>query len=230
MKKIYFLLYFGFIPVFLFSDSFREFGMLKQVGCLEAISNLILISYYLNFKNSKLLLIDFYVIEALLFTITGGVLLIFFVDKQLLMFINTVGFYLTQFMFIAVFRNEGSILPALSSLIKEWKIIILTILFFVGLAFLLIALIPNSLLLISFVYSTQMMVLCWMAYFRPIPQKAFYMGFAGVFLLVISNLWFALNLFYREFSYPVGIYFVLYATSQLLLIESILSNRNKDQI
>lgn len=230
MKKLWLLLYFGFIPVFLFSDSFREFDMLKQVGSLEAISNLILVSYYLNFKKSKLLLIDFYVIEAILFTITGGILLLFFVDKQLLMFINTVGFYLTQFMIIAIFRIEGSTLPALSLVIKEWKIIVLTILFFVGLVSLLISLIPNSLLLISFVYSTQMMVLCWMAYFRPIPKKAFYMGFAGVFLLVISNLWFALNLFYRQFSYPVGIYFVLYATSQFLLIESILYNRNNKQV
>ncbi len=229
MKKLYLLLYFGFPLVFLVSDSFRELDMLKQVGVLEAISNLILISYYIYFKKSKLLLIDFYVIEALLFTITGGVLLLFFVDKQLLMFINTVGFYLTQFMFIAIFRSEGSVLPALSLVIKEWKIIILTILFFVGLASLLISLTPNSLLLISFVYSTQMMILCWMAYFRPIPKKAFYMGFAGVFLLVISNLWFALNLFYRNFSYPVGIYYLLYATSHFLLIESILYNRNQDK-
>lgn len=227
MKKIWISLYFGFILVLSLSDSFQEFDMLKQVGSLEAISNIILISYYLNYKKSKLLLIDFYVIEALLFTITGGILLLFFIDKQLLMFINTVGFYLTQLMFISVFRTEGSFLPELTSVVKEWKIIALTILFFIGLASLLIALIPNSLLLISFVYSTQMMVLCWMAYFRPIPKKAFYWGFIGVVLLVIANLWFALNLFYRQLSYSVGIYFVIYATSQLLIVESILYSRNK---
>lgn len=227
MKTLWLLLYFGFIPLLLIADFFQEFDMLKKVGGLEAISNLILILYYIHYKKSKFILIDLYLIEALLFTITGGVLLVFFVDKQLLMFINTVGFYLTQFMFINIFRVEGSFLPALSSVIKEWKIILLTILFFIGLTFLLIAFIPNSLLLISFVYSTQMMVLCWMAYFRPIPQKAFFMGFAGVFLLVISNLWFALNLFYRQFSYPVAIYIVIYAIAQFLLIESILYNRNQ---
>ncbi|MDZ7934874.1 MAG: lysoplasmalogenase family protein [Emticicia sp.] len=200
---------------------------MKKVGGLEAISNLILILYYIQYKKSKFILIDLYLIEALLFTITGGMLLLFFVDKQLLMFINTVGFYFTQFMFISIFRVEGSFLPALSSVIRDWKIISLTILFFIGLTFLLITFITNSLLLISFVYSIQMMVLCWMAYFRPIPQKAFFMGFAGVFLLVISNLWFALNLFYRQFSYPVAIYIVIYATAQFLLIESILYNRNQ---
>jgi len=65
-----------------------------------------------------------------------------------------------------------------------------------------------------------------MAYFRPISPKGFYMGFGGVFLLVLSNLWFALNLFYRQLPHPVGVYFFFYATSQLLLLESILDNRN----
>jgi YhhN family len=227
MKKLWFWLYFGFSLVLFPADFFQEFDMMKKIGGLEAISNLILILYYIKYKKSKFVLIDFYLIEALLFAIAGGILLLFFVDKQLLMLINTVGFYLTQFMFINIFRTEGSILPELSSVIKEWKIILLTILFFVGLAFFLITYTPNSLLLISFIYSTQMMVLCWMAYFRPVPPKAFYMGFVGVFLLVMSNLWLAINLFYRQFDFSVGIYFMIYATSQLLLIESIMYNQNQ---
>lgn len=226
MKKLWLLLYFTFVTAVFLLDFFQEPNILKKIGGVEAASNIILIFYYIQYKNSRFILKDLYVIEALLFTATGGILLLFFKDYQLLMFINTVGFYLTQFMYINVFRDEGSVLPALSSIIKEWKIIVLTILFFIGLVFLLITYTPNSLLLISFVYSTQMMVLCWMAYFRPIPQKAFYMGFAGVFLLVMSNLWLAVNLLYRQLSYPVGIYFVFYATSQFLLVESILHNRN----
>lgn len=226
MKKIYLLLYYAFIPSLFFFDFFQELGILKKIGGLEALSNIILIFYTIQYKKSKFALIDLYLIEALLFTATGGILLLFFKDYQLLMFINTVGFYLTQFMYINIFRAEGSFLPAFSSVLKDWKIIILTILFFIGLAFFLITYTPNSLLLISFVYSTQMMVLCWMAYFRPIPPKSFYMGFFGVFLLVMSNLWLAINLLYRQFSYPIGIYFVLYATSQFLLVESIMYNRS----
>jgi hypothetical protein len=145
------------------------------------------------------------------------------------MFINTVGFYLTQFMFINVFRAEGSYLPALSAIFKDWKIIFLTVLYFVGLAFLLITYTPNSLLLISFVYSTQMTVLFWMVYFRPLPRKAFIISFAGVFLLVMANLWLALNLLYKQLDYAVGIYFTIYTTSQFLLVESVLYNRNKKQ-
>ncbi|MFN3487840.1 MAG: lysoplasmalogenase family protein [Emticicia sp.] len=227
MKKLWLLLYFGCIPLLFFVDAFQELDILRKVGGFEATSNLILILYYIKYKKLKFVLIDFYVIEALLFTITGGILLLFFIDKQLLMFINTVGFYLTQFMFINIFRAEGSFLPALSLVIREWKMIALTIIFFIGLAFLLITFIPNSLLLISFVYSTQMIILCWMAYFRPIPHKAFYMGFVGVFLLVISNLLFALNLFYQQLQYFVVVYFVIYATSQFLLVESIMSNQNQ---
>lgn len=229
MKKLWLLLYFSFAPFVFLSDFFQEPDILRKIGGLEAVSNTILIFYYIQYKNSRFILKDLYLIEALLFTATGGILLLFFKDNQLSMFINTVGFYLTHFMYINVFRDEGSVLPALSSVIKEWKIIILTILFFMGLVFLLISYTPNSLLLISFVYSTQMMVLCWMAYFRPIPQKAFYMGFVGVFLLVMSNVWLALNLLYTQLYYPVGIYFVIYAISQFLLVESILYNRNQQE-
>lgn len=227
MKKLWLLLYFSFVPSVFLSDFFQEPDILRKIGGLEAASNIILIFYYIQFKNSRFLLNDLYLIEALLFTTTGGILLLFFNDNQLSMFINTVGFYLTHFMYINIFRDEGSVLPALSSVIKEWKIIVLTILFFIGLVFLLITYTPNSLLLISFVYSTQMMVLCWMAYFRPISQKAFYIGFMGVSLLVMSNMWLAINLLYRQLYYPVGIYFLIYATSQFLLVESILYNRNQ---
>ena len=226
MKKLLLLLYFTFVPAVFLLDFFQEPNILKKIGGLEAASNIILIFYYIRYKNSRFILKDLYLIEALLFTTAGGILLLFFKDQQLLMFINTVGFYLTQFMYINVFRDEGSVLPDLSSIIKEWKIIFITVLFFIGLVFFLITYTPNSLLLISFVYSTQMMVLCWMVYFRPIPKKAFYMGFIGVFLLVMSNLWLAVNLLCRQFPYPVGVYFVFYATSQFLLVESILHNRN----
>ncbi|WP_188769153.1 lysoplasmalogenase family protein [Emticicia aquatilis] len=227
MKKLWLLLYYGLVPLLFWAFLYDESVFLKKAGFLEVVSNLILITYYIRYKNSKFVLIDWYSIEALLFTCAGGILILIFRDLHLLMFLNTVGFYLTQFMYISIFRDEGSILPPFSSVIKEWKMIFLTILFFIGLVFLLITYTPNSLLLISFVYSTQMMVLCWMAYFRPIPRKAYSMGFIGIFLLVMSNLWLAINLLYKELPYKTGVYFIIYATSQLLIIESILYTRNK---
>ena len=213
MKKLWLLIYFGLIPAIFWWDLYDELVLLKKIGFLEIISNLILILYYIRYKKTKFVLIDWYSIEALLFTVVGGILILIFKNHHLLMFLNTVGFYLTQFMYISIFRDEGSILPPFASVIKEWKMIVLTILFFIGLVFLLITYTPNSLLLISFVYSTQMMVLCWMAYFRPVPEKAFTMGFVGVFLLVMSNLWLAINLLYKELPYQIGVYFIIYAFS-----------------
>lgn len=227
MKKLWLLVYYGFIPAIFWVDFYDEPVFLKKIGFLEVISNLILVLYYIRYKKSNFILIDWYSIEALLFTCAGGVLILIFKNHHLSMFLNTVGFYLTQFMYISIFRNEGSILPPFISVVREWKMIVLTILFFIGLVFLLITYTPNNLLLISFVYSTQMMVLCWMAYFRPISQKAYAMGFMGILLLVMSNLWLAINLLYKELPYQISIYFIIYATSQLLVIESILYNRNR---
>jgi len=102
MKKLWLLLYYSFTLILFFADFFQELDIMKNVGVFEAILNLILIFFYVSYKKSKFMLIDLYLIEALLFTIAGGILLLFFVDKQLLMFINTVGFYLTQFMFINI--------------------------------------------------------------------------------------------------------------------------------
>lgn len=228
MKKIWVFLLFSPVFFLFFSDFFQDCYILKKIGGLEIFINGVLVLYYIQSKQSKKVKfkqIDLYLIEALIFTIVGASLLFLFNDYQLLMFIHTVGFFLTHFMYINVFRDEGSVLPALSTVIKEWKIIILTVLFFVGLVFLLNTYTPNSLLLISFVYSTQMMVLCWMAYFRPVLRKAFYMGFLGIFLMVMSNLWLALNLLYQPLDYATGIYFLLYASSQFLILESISYNQ-----
>ena len=170
------------------------------------MSNLILGFYYSRHLQPKFVLIDWYLIEALIFTCVSAILLLIFDNNQLLMFTNTAGFYFTQFMYINVFISEGSFLPALSSILKEWKIIFFTIFFFVGLVFFLIIFTPNSLLLISFVYSTQMMILFWMAYFRPISMFAFNMSVVGACLLVMSNLWLAINLLYRILPYSVGIW------------------------
>lgn len=229
MKKLWVFLLFSPVPLLFLSDFFQDSYVLKKIAGTEVFINIVLIAYYVQVKKIKFKLIDYYLIEALLFTISGALLLFFFSDSQFLMFIHTVGFYLTHFMYINVFRNEGSVLPALSTVIREWKILILTALFFVGLVFLLITYTPNSLLLISFVYSTQMMILCWMAYFRPISQRAFYIGFLGIFLLVMSNLWLAINLLYQPLNYTLGIYFVLYAASQFLIVESVLENQHQEK-
>jgi YhhN family len=227
MRKLWLLIYYSIIPAIFYFDFYNEPNFLKKIGGLEVVSNVILIFYYITSKKSKFISNDWLLIEALLFTCASGLLLLLFRDTELLMFTNTVGFYLTQFMYISIFRKEGSILPAFSSAYKAWKMIILTIVFLVGLLFVLVQYIPNSLLVISFVYSTQMIVLCWMAYFRPIEQRAFIMGFVGVFLLVISNFWLTLNLLYQQFPYQTGIYFMIYFSSQLLIVESVLVNRNQ---
>ncbi len=220
------MLLFSPVPMLYYGFFLQDFYILKQIGGLEVFSNLTLILYYIQSKKRKdFASIDAYLIEALLYTIVGAVLIFLFNDNLLLMFIHTVGFYLTHFMYINVFRSEGSVLPALSTLMQEWKIISLTVLFFVGLVFLLITYTPNSLLLISFVYSTQMMLLCWMAYFRPIPQIAFSFGFLGVFFMVISNLWLAINLLYQSLCHSITIYYILYSSAQFLIVESVLYNQ-----
>jgi uncharacterized membrane protein YhhN len=191
MRKLWLFIYYSIIPAIFYFDFYNEPNFLKKIGGVEVVSNVILIFYYITSKKSKFISIDWLLIEALLFTCAGGLLLLLFRDTELLMFTNTVGFCLTQFMYITIFRKEGSVLPAFSSAY------------------------------------TQMMVLCWMAYFRPIEQRAFIMGFVGVVLLVISNFWLTLNLLYQQFPYQIGIYFIIYFSSQLLIVESVLVNRNQ---
>lgn len=226
MKKLWGIVYFSFIPATIFADFYQEAILIKKIGLLETISNLILIFYYVSKRKSKLTNNDWLLIEALLFTIAGGIILQLYENQTLLMFINTVGFYLTQFTYISIFRKEGSILPPYSSALKEWQILIISVVFAIGLLILLIPYVPDELLVISFVYSTQMLILVWMAYFRPITGKSYRFGMIGVTLLVISNLWLTVNLLTYTFPYMIFCYFSIYATSQLFIVESILKSVN----
>lgn len=227
MKKLWLLVYFSVVPVAIWGDCYDEIIFLKKIGGLEVLVNLLLLFYYLDYKKLKFIQIDWYLIEALLFTIAAGLLILEFKDIEILMLINTIGFYLTQFMFISVFRSEGSILPAVSVVFKEWKMIMMSILFIVGFVFVLIKFIPNSLLVISFVYSTQMMILFWMAYFRPVSFRVFVMGFLGIFFLIVANLWLTINLLFHQFFCALGVWAILYGCSQFLIVESVLVKRNK---
>jgi YhhN family len=185
-----------------------------------------LIFYYVSNRKSKLINSDWLLIEALLFTIVGGIILQLYENHELLMFINTVGYYLTQFTYISIFRKEGSILPPYSLAIKEWQMIVISVVFAFGLLILLIPYVPDKLLIISFVYSTQMLILVWMAYFRPINGKSYKFGMAGVTLLVISNVWLTVNLLAYTFPYMIFCYVTIYAASQYFIVESILKNAN----
>jgi YhhN family len=226
MKKLWSIAYFSFIPATIFTDFYHEAIFIKKIGLLEAISNLILIFYYVSHRKSKLINNDWLLIEALLFTAVGGIVVQLYENQELLMFINTVGFYLTQFTYISIFRKEGSILPPYSSAIREWQMLIISIVFAFGLLILLIPYVPDKLLVISFVYSTQMLILVWMAYFRPTSGKSYKFGMAGVTLLVISNVWLTINLLAYKFPYMIFFYFSIYAVSQYFIVESILKNAN----
>ncbi|CAH0995813.1 hypothetical protein EMA8858_01940 [Emticicia aquatica] len=227
MKTLIQIIYFGVIPVAIYSDFCENSSFLREIGGFEAISNLILIFYCVQFRKSKFIHRDWLLLEALLFTCACGSLLLLFQESELLMFINTIGFYLTQFVYINIFRNEGSILPPFNTVFREWKMLILTTLFLIGLVFLIVRFIPTTLLVLSFIYSTQMMLLCWMAYYRPIAKKEYIEGLVGVFILVMSNLWLTINLFYNTFPYKISSYFFLYAVSQFLIVQSILRNNSK---
>ncbi len=226
MKKLLAILYFGFIPATLFSDFFQKGVFLQKIGILQGVSNLFLVFYYIKCRKTKFINRDWYLIEALLFSCVAGILVQLYDDLSTLMFINTVGFYLTQFMYINVFRNEGSELPSFGSIYKEWEITSLSIIFGIGFLFLITKFIPDKLLVISFVYSTQMLILCWMVYFRPISRRVFIEGFVGVFLLVISNLWLTINLLVHSYPLMIFTYFMLYALSQFLIVGSILKQIN----
>ncbi len=196
---------------------------MKKIGGLEANANLILILilYYLSNRKSRLVAIDWLLIVALLFTSVSGIFLLIFEGEELRMFINTVGFYLTHLMYINIFRKEGTNLPPFFSNLKDWKILLLTIIFLVGFLYIIIPNVPTNLLVLSFIYSTQMAILGWMAYFRTINKKAYIEGIIGIILLVLSNLWLSINLLKHHYPYTVFIYFIMYATSQLLIARSI---------
>jgi hypothetical protein len=224
------VIYYSFISAVIFSDFFNEPIFLQKIGGLEAISNITLIFYYRYSRNSKFVKTDWLLIEALLFTTAAGFLLLLYKNEESLMFINTVGFYLTQFKYISIFRKEGSTLPSFSSAIKEWKMVVITFLFLTGLLIILVPYVPNSLLILSFVYSTQMLILCWMAYFRPVATRAYIEGLLGVLLLVLSNLFLTINLLHYRFHYMIAIYFIIYAISQQLIVTSVfrINNAKKD--
>jgi hypothetical protein len=226
MKKLWGIAYFSFIPATILADFYQESIFIKKIGLLEVISNLILIFYYISNRKSKFINRDWLLIEALLFTTAGGIVLQLYENSQLLMFINTVGFYLTQFTYISIFRKEGSILPPYSSALREWQMLIISIVFAIGLLILMIPYVPDKLLVISFVYSTQMLTLVWMTYFRPISGKPYRFGMLGVTLLVISNVWLTINLLAYTFPYMIFCYFTIYAASQYFIVESILKNAN----
>jgi hypothetical protein len=230
MRKFLVVIYYSFIPAVIFLDFYDEPIFLQKIGGLEAFSNIILIFYYKHSRKSKFIKTDWLLIEALLFTSAAGILLLLYKNEETLMFINTVGFYLTQFIYISIFRHQGSILPSFSVAFKEWKMILLTFLFMIGLLIILVPYVPNSLLILSFVYSTQMLILCWMAYFRPVNTRAYIEGLLGVFGLVLSNLFLTINLLHFRFPYMIAIYFIIYAVSQQLIATSIfrINNEKKD--
>ncbi len=226
MKKLWGILYFTFIPVIIFANFYKETIFIQKIGGLEAITNLLLLFYYISNRKTKFINNDWLLIEALLFTSVGGILLQLYDNEELLFFINTVGFYLTQFTYINIFRNEGSCLPPYFSAFREWKMLIISILFVLGLLFIFTPYIPDKLLVISFIYSTQMLILCWMAYYRPIEKRAYQVGLLGVSLLVLSNVWLTISLLVAQFPYMGFCYFLLYASSQFFIIESVLKNIN----
>lgn len=226
MKKRWYILYFGFIPSLVFANFYKETILIQKIGGLEAITNLILVSYYITNRKSKFIGNDWLLIEALLFTLVGGILLQIYEDEELLFFINTVGFFLSQFTYINIFRKEGSSLPPYFSALREWKLMVVSMLFVFGLLFIFIPYIPDKLLVISFVYSTQMLILFWMTYYRTIEKKAYQVGLLGVVLLVFSNISLTISLLVTQFPYMVITYFLLYAGSQYFIVESILKNIN----
>lgn len=226
MKKLWVVIYFSFIPATFFADYYQQGIFIQKIGGLEAVSNLILIFYCIANRSSKFVHNDWLLIEALLFSSVAGIIAQLYDNQELLMFINTVGFYLTQFTYISIFRKEGSILPPYSAILKEWLMIVISITFVIGLLILLIPYVPDKLLVISFVYSTQMLILVWMSYYRPITKNLFKKGMLGIVLLVISNVWLTLNLLAVHFPHMIFIYFTLYASSQFFIVESILGNNN----
>lgn len=226
MRKFLIFIYYSIIPAVIIFDFFNEPIFLQKIGGLEAVSNIILIFYYINSRSSDFVKTDWLLIEALLFTSAAGFLLLLYKSEETLMFINTVGFYLTQFMYITIFRKEGSTLPVFSTVFKEWKMILLTFFFLIGFLIILIPSVPGSLIVLSFVYSTQMLILCWMAYFRPISKRAYFEGLLGVLILILSNLFLTINLLHLRYQYMIAIYFTLYAVSQQLIVTSIFRNNN----
>jgi hypothetical protein len=226
MKKRWTIVYFCFIPTTIFVDFCIKTNFIHKIGMLEAIFNLILIFYCISRRKSKFINNDWLLVEALLFTCVAGIISQLYDSIELLIFINIVGFYLTQFTYISIFRNEGSILPPYYLALKEWKILVFSLSFIIGFIFFLIPHIPNKLLVIGFVYATQMLILVWMGYYRPIRKKTYNEGLLGITLLIISNLFLTISLLTYPFPHVTLIYFILYANSQLFITKSILKNAN----
>jgi hypothetical protein len=226
MRKFLIVFYYSFIPATIFSDFFYEPILLQKVGGVEAVSNIILVFYFIKSRKTKFINTDWLLIEALLFTVAAGILLLLYSNVVTLMFINTVGFYLTHFMYIIIFRKEGSVLPAISTAIKEWKMILVTLLFMIGILIVLVPYVPSSLLILSFVYSVQMLILCWMAYFRITEKRPYIEGFLGVVLIIFSNLWLTIDLLCFKLPYTIAIYVLIYTVSQHLMVSSVLRTNN----
>ncbi len=204
---------------------------MQKIAAIQVLANLILIFYYTDNRKTEFWSNDWKLIEALIFTITAGTLILIFKNEELMMFINTVGFYFTHSLYISIFRNEGSTLPHHNDLLKNWRILLFTLAGLVVILVLVMPYLPNVLLVVSFVYSTQMMILCWMAFFRPIPKKIFLQGLLGTALLLFSNLWLPVNLFVYKLPYPFFIHSLLYCTANFFVVKSILevnSNRYTD--
>ncbi|WP_435354062.1 lysoplasmalogenase family protein [Emticicia sp. SJ17W-69] len=230
MKKLWYIVYCCAIPAIIFANFYTETIFIQKIGGIESITNLILVLYYITNRKSKFVTNDWLLIEALLFTCVGGILLQLYENEELLYFINTMGFYLSQFTYINIFRNEGSSLPPYFSAFREWKLMAVSILFILGLLFVFTPYIPDKLLVISFIYSTQMLILCWMAYYRPIEKKAYQVGILGAVLLIFSNVWLTISLLVAQFPYMVLIYFIFYSSSQYFILESILKNINNSTL
>lgn len=230
MKKLWYIVYFCAIPAIFFANFYTETIFIQKIGGIESITNLILVLYYITNRKSKFITNDWLLIEALLFTCVGGILLQLYENEELLYFINTMGFYLSQFTYINIFRNEGSSLPPYFSAFREWKLMAVSLLFILGLLFVFTPYIPDKLLVISFIYSTQMLILCWMAYYRPIEKKAYQVGILGAVLLIFSNVWLTISLLVVQFPYMVLIYFIFYSSSQYFILESILKNMNNSTL
>lgn len=91
MKKLWSIIYFSLILATALVDIYTETFFIQKIGVLEAISNLVLIFYYISNRQSRFIHNDWLLIEALLFTCVGGIIVQLYDNEELLMFINTVG-------------------------------------------------------------------------------------------------------------------------------------------
>ena len=171
MKKKWVVIYYCFVFVTIFADFCEGVSFMEKIATIQVIANLILIFYYVNNRQSEFWSNDWKLIEALLFTIAAGTIILLFKNEELKMFINTVGFYFTHSLYISIFRNEGSTLPHHNDFLKNWRLLLFTFAGLVVILVLVMPYLPNVLLIVSFVYSTQMMILCWMVFFDQYQKR-----------------------------------------------------------